>query len=277
MVKKFALIVGGIKCGTTSLFRYLAEHPQIAPCAEKEPKFFNRRYDRGAEYYNSLWDWETIGDKIALEATPSYTRFTTRNPENSAKNIADFQAQEKAEFKFIYIVRNPIERIESHYNHSQIYPRTKIKPLSTGVDPELIEISKYASQIDEYYKRFPPEHILLLNFEDFKKNTRDTLKKVCIFLEIDPGHPFEKADIVYNSREQRRDISFPGLSFIEKVGLKKFMSTLLSEDKKQNLRKALGRKRERVVLSQAHQDYILAALRDDLTRLRDVYGVDVNS
>jgi len=276
MVKKFALIIGGIKCGTTSLFRYLSEHPQIAPCAETEPKFFNRRYSKGADYYNSLWDWETVGQRIALEATPSYTRFTTRNPENSAENIAEFQQLEGADFKFIYLVRDPVDRIESHYNHSQIYPRTKVIPISEGVDPELIEISKYASQIEEYYKRFPAESILMLNFEDFKQKTQTTLEKICVFLEIDPDYQFNKIDVVYNSQEQRRNVSFPGLSLLEKAGLKNSVSTLLSEDKKQTLRRLLGQKPSRVSFSPEHRSYILDALKDDLTHLNATYGIDVS-
>lgn len=275
--RKFALIVGGIKCGTTSLFRYLSEHPEIAPCVEKEPKFFNRRYDRGAKYYKSLWDWKEINDqKVALEATPSYTRFTTRNPENSAKKIAEFKAQENVEFKFIYLLRDPIERIESHYNHSQIYPRTKVRPISEGVDAELIEISKYAMQIGEYYQRFPAENILLLNFDDFKQDSQATLVQVCQFLGIDSNHQFEKSGVVYNSQDQRRKLAFPGLSLLERTGLKSVASQLLSEERKQVARRILGRKQARVKLSQGHRDYILKALQEDLEHLRSHYGFDVN-
>ena len=276
MVKKFALIVGSIKCGTTSLFQYLSEHPQIAPCQEKEPKFFNRRYDRGADYYNSLWDWETIGKKIALEATPSYTRFTTRNPENSAEKIAEFQAQESADFKFIYLVRDPIERIESHYNHSRIYPKTKIIPFAEGVDTELIEVSKYASQIEEYYKRFPHKSILLLNFEDLKQNPQKILEKVCDFLEIDSTYQFKKVDVVYNSREQRRKISFPGASLVESIGLRHLLSKGLSEDKKQVFRKAFGSARSQEKLSKSRRQDVLEILKEDLLRLRSTYGVDIS-
>ncbi|MEO0377749.1 MAG: hypothetical protein AAF329_24750 [Cyanobacteria bacterium P01_A01_bin.17] len=53
MINAFALIIGAMKCGTTSLFHYLAEHPQVSPSRNKEPFFFcdDRRYQQGLQRY----------------------------------------------------------------------------------------------------------------------------------------------------------------------------------------------------------------------------------
>ena len=40
MIANFALIIGAMRCGTTSLFSYLSQHPEVAPSTPKEPDFF---------------------------------------------------------------------------------------------------------------------------------------------------------------------------------------------------------------------------------------------
>ena len=115
-IDNFALIIGAMKCGTTSLFNILAQHPQVSPCFYKEPAFFsfNNRFSKGIEYYQSLWNWNPSSHKVALEASTAYTK-THRTDFNTAENIAKFK--DRANFKFIYILRNPIDRIESECNH----------------------------------------------------------------------------------------------------------------------------------------------------------------
>ncbi|MGB3789729.1 MAG: sulfotransferase [Phormidesmis sp.] len=277
-INNFAIIIGAIKCGTTSLFQYLAEHPEIAACRQKEPKFFNHLFSKGFDYYQDLWNWNPSIHKVALEGTPSYTRFTTRNPKNAAENIAQLMASEGTTFKFIYILRDPIERIESHYNHAQqMFSKTKIASIDEGIDPELIEISMYAKQLEEYTKRFQKENILLLNFEELKEDPLSVLKKVCTFLEIDPNYKFKGLNVVYNSQEQRREIAFPGHKWLKKSGIKGSISSSLSEEKRQWVRRLIGREREKVKFSQAQRNRILEVLKDDLIQLRSTYGFDVNA
>ncbi len=278
-ITNFAVIIGAIKCGTTSLFQYLAEHPEIAACTQKEPKFFNNQFSKGFDYYQALWEWDPAVHKIALEATPGYTRFTTRNPRNAAENIAKLMAsRDDLSFKFIYILRDPIERIESHYNHAQqMFSRTKIKTFDEGIDEELIEISRYAEQLAEYTSRFPQKNILLLNFEDLKADPLSVLKETCVFLGIDPSYQFNRVNVVYNSQEQRRELAIPGLKWLEKNGIKKNISSSLSEENKQRVRKLIGRKREKASLSQAQRHQALESLRDDLIQLNSAYDFNVNA
>ncbi|MDJ0728268.1 MAG: sulfotransferase, partial [Prochloraceae cyanobacterium] len=198
-IDNFALIIGAMKCGTTSLFHYLAEHPEIAPCSKKEAFFFSAScWDKGFDWYQSLWqNWNPRQHKIALEASVDYTRIPTYA--NAAERI--FSLQDRAKFKFIYIMRNPIERIESQYTHGQAAGWEGIEKTSstTTIDRDLIVPSLYAMQIKEYYKRFPAENILLLNFDDLKTNPRDLLQQVCNFLEIDPNYEFQGLNTVHNA------------------------------------------------------------------------------
>ena len=277
-ITNFAIIIGAIKCGTTSFFNYLSQHPDICACSKKEAKFFNNQFHKGFDYYRSLWQWDPATHKVALEATPGYTRYTQRNPRNAAENIrAVMDLDPSLSFKFIYIVRDPIERIESHYNHAQqMFSNTKIQSADGGIDDELIEITQYATQIEEYYQRFPAASVLLLNFEDVKQNPRDTLRRVCEFLEVDPEFDFQKVGVVYNSQAQRRELVFPGLKWMEKRGWKRKVSSWLSEENKQQVRQLIGRQRQKVHFSQGQRQAAMAQLTADLSRLQSTHGIDIS-
>ena len=58
------VVIGAMKCGTTSLYRYLQQHPEICMSRTKEPNFFVREknYDKGIEWYQSLF--EASGQRI---------------------------------------------------------------------------------------------------------------------------------------------------------------------------------------------------------------------
>jgi len=279
MIDNFALIIGAMKCGTTSLFSYLAQHPQISPCNVKEPRFFSNdhRWAEGFEWYQNLWNWEPTTHTIALEASVDYTRIPARP--NAAERISTLKDQ--ATFKFIYILRNPIERIESHYTHGQALGWTETqKPLSEGVNTHLIEVSQYARQIEEYYKRFSTDSILLLNFENLKTNPHSLLRGVCQFLDIDPEYNFQGIDTVYNANNQRLvdERLWKSMSRMKSnVKLLDSMIKLIPTKQKQMIYSYLGRKREsNIQIPPEQRSIILGELRQDLRKLSLEYGVDVS-
>ena len=185
-INNFALIIGAMKCGTTSLFNYLAEHPEVSACSRKEPAFFSKsiNYSQGIEFYQDLWNWNSIEHKVALEASTGYTRLTHPNFLNASENIAKYR--DRANFKFIYIMRNPLDRIEAHYNHGIAWNFKECQEIDpTQINQEVLETSKYSMQLDQYYSRFSSDDIFLINLDDLKANPRDILRKVCLFLDID--------------------------------------------------------------------------------------------
>lgn len=278
-IKNFALIIGAAKCGTTSLFTYLAEHPQIAACSMKEPQFFcnRRRFFQGYDYYKSLWDWNSKTHKIALEASPNYTRVTHQNLLNAAEKIAEIQNQTKARFKFIYIMRDPIERIESHYTHLEAWGQEPlVRPFAEGIDREIIDVSKYAKQINEYYQRFPAENILLLNFQELISDPTNLLKKVCHFLDINSEYQFQGLNTIHNNRQERKKIFLPGWKTIRKTQLMKSIARLTPKTARENFRNVFGVYNKNYVrLSLAEKEYVLNQLKEDLEQLNIRYKVDI--
>lgn len=276
MIDNFALIIGAMKSGTTSLFSYLAQHPQISACKDKEPMVFtnSHKLEKGFEWYQSLWDWNPDQHKVALEASTSYTRIPARP--NAAERISQYQ--DKASFKFIYIMRNPFDRIESHCNHVQANCRPEdTKVAFENIYSNLILTSQYARQIEEYYKIFPSNNILLLKFEDLKVSPLIFVRTVCQFLDVDPDFEFKEIDKKFNPSEGKIGHN----SLLRSMRRKKILRSsvqLLPIRKRQFLSALLGRKAKRAFkLTSEQRNLIFKDLHQDLLKLNSKYGIDVSS
>lgn len=271
MIENFALIIGAMKCGTTSLFHYLAQHPEICPSRVKEPNFFadDDNWAKGSQWYQSLWNWNPAKHKVALEASTFYTKMPLRP--SAAARIATMRGR----FRFIYVLRDPIERIESHYAHGEIFD-VPLRPLAEGVDPHTIDLSRYAMQIADYYERFPRESILLLHFDDLRRDALSAVKQVCTFLDINPQYPFRGMGEVHNpGRAKRIDGSL--YEFLSRQPLLRALVRRLPLQPREALRRLLSRKAVgNIRLTPRQREYVLRELRDDLRRLSVEYGFDVS-
>ena len=108
------LIIGAAKCGTTSLYYQLKQHPQVFMPDTKEPTFFSERergqWKRGLEWYESLF--AARNNEIALgEASTSYSKASAY--EDAPRLIA----ATIPEVRLIYLIRDPIAQILSNYRH----------------------------------------------------------------------------------------------------------------------------------------------------------------
>lgn len=104
------IIIGAMKSGTTSLHHYLNLHPEICMSRQKELNFFieERNWSRGIQWYKSHFEAEA---KIYGESSPNYTMYPIW------KSVPERMFSVIPETKLIYIIRNPIEQIISHYVH----------------------------------------------------------------------------------------------------------------------------------------------------------------
>ena len=109
------IVIGAQKCGTTALHRAFRPHPQVAASEPKETFYFSdlNKFARGEDWYRSLFSFGPK-HKIGLDSSthyamyPSYTGVPRRMKETGWN------------FRFVYVVRNPIERIQSFYQHLAI-------------------------------------------------------------------------------------------------------------------------------------------------------------
>ena len=170
-----------MKAGTTSLHAYLSLHPEIFMSADKEPRFFNEEWNwyRGLEWYEAQFPERAA---IRGESTPDYTKFPAmRNvPERIHSVIPDV--------RLIYLVRDPIERIVSHYVDAYSFGRvhgTLEDELTPFEDCHFVNCSRYYLQLEQYLEYFDPGSILVLVSEELRNDRQRTLRTTFRFLGVE--------------------------------------------------------------------------------------------
>jgi len=178
------IILGAMKSGTTSLHYYLSKHPEIFMSTPKETNFFAEEFNwsKGLNWYRSCFAGYK-GQKAVGETSPNYTKHPL------FKGIPQRIFSVLGPVKFIYVVRDPVERLITHYMHS----------LWDGEDPgSLSEIvrkvngskygytGKYYEQIHRYLDYFPRENFFIVDHHELLNDRRKTLSRLFSFLEVDP-------------------------------------------------------------------------------------------
>jgi len=182
MNKKVNLfVIGAQKCGTTSLVHLLKNHPEVATMTIKEGQFFTAWKDKYPEmtpedFYASRFKKEA---KVMIDASTSYSFYG--NGEKAVQRIMDYNPQAK----FIYIVREPIERTISHYQHALVRG-AHLKPIDEAVlSGRFINNSKYFSCILPFTEKVSNENLLILDLRELILFNADIRKQLSIFMEIE--------------------------------------------------------------------------------------------
>lgn len=183
------LIIGAARSGTTSLWQYLKEHPDVFVPGDKEVNFFNAEgaFDRGVDWYASLFA-PGRGKKAIGEASPSYLY---------SKEAASRMASVVPEARLVAILRNPIDRTYSHYLHGR-YFAVERRSFREAVEQEMrspndvswpfnyVAQSRYHEQLVRLNEFFPREQILVQLFDDLTADPVATFRSLCGHLGIDP-------------------------------------------------------------------------------------------
>lgn len=173
----YAFIIGAMKCGTTTLHTLLEQHPAITVSAKKEPDFFHKP---GAA---TAADYEAIFPKLdkkahvwTLDGSTSYSK-TKRWP-SAPRRIAGLPGEKR----IVYIMRDPVDRIESHIAHKVARDEWQEK-----YDVAMLrDTSCYASQIEAYEAAGLLPGMLLLDFDELCREPVAVAARVLDFFGLDP-------------------------------------------------------------------------------------------
>ncbi len=202
------VVIGAKKCGTTSFYHLLAQHPYVEPAATKELHFFDRLFDEGTEWYRRCFPppkWKDGRWTITGEATPYYM-FHPHAPRRMAETVPHA--------RLIALLRNPVDRAYSDY---QMMARRGFEHLEfeeaieaeearlRDVKDKLLEDEHYDSfehqrfsylsrgiyvdQLLSWSKFFSEEQLLVLKSEDLLERPEDTFKLVFDFLALPDWEP----------------------------------------------------------------------------------------
>jgi hypothetical protein len=172
------VIVGAMKCGTSTLAAQLGAQEGIFMTTPKEPNFFSDDdiYAHGLDWYGALFAGARPGD-LRGEASTHYTK----QPEYPHA-VARLKAS-GARPRLIYMIRNPLSRVISHYIHewTQGVITTDLQDALHSHAP-LVSYSCYARQIAPWVAAFGAENILILSLEDMQAHPQAVLDRTGAFL-----------------------------------------------------------------------------------------------
>ena len=220
------IIIGAQKAGTTSLHYYLDQHPGMSGSYPKEVGFFDQDYYFGKKLKSYEKHFRGWGAMKYFESTPDYLY----TPETSKVMYDSYP-----DLKLIVMLRDPVKRAYSAWNmyrdfldknlvnrllnsrphregnllHKKFYEGREVFPSfrecidieidmiksGEGFEPSLLRRGLYLEQLNNYWKFFGKEKILILGFNDLVKDSDNTLKKITDFLGVkDIGWSFLKAE-----------------------------------------------------------------------------------
>lgn len=174
------LIIGGTKCGSTSLADYVKMSKRVNFCKDKEPSILNKKKfgENDIRYYESLFDDK---DGLKGEATPAYSDL------GQVDTVIENLNKINAKPKIILSVRSQKRRIESSY--IQKLKSGKIDSSNTNKIPlepiGVIHRGMYGHVISKYAKAFTLDSILVLNFDELVMENSKELVRLRDFLKLE--------------------------------------------------------------------------------------------
>jgi hypothetical protein len=180
--------IGASKSGTTWLGHMLEGHPQLCMSVPKEVHFFNDRltyrntimeknYAKGLGWYKMHFN-HCVPGKLMGEITPRYSTDTV---------VPGRIKEHNKDIKILYCLRNPVDRIESHYNFAKYFVGKEDRSFDQALreEPEFIDMSLYYKNLSMYLEHFSRDQICIIWFEDIKERPEQILSEVYTFLGVD--------------------------------------------------------------------------------------------
>ncbi|HEX6524953.1 MAG TPA: sulfotransferase domain-containing protein [Streptosporangiaceae bacterium] len=179
------VVIGAMKAGTVSLRHYLDEHPDVfigSGGKFGEPNFFvaENNWPRGRDWYESLFDGAGKAGAIG-ECSPSYTCA------HVYRGVPERMAQVVPEARLVYVVRDPIARMQSMYMHQVSAGRERRRAEVALLDDRYLGPSLYGFQLAAFLDHFDRSQLLVIASEVLRDRPREALSAVFDHLAVDPA------------------------------------------------------------------------------------------
>jgi Sulfotransferase domain len=218
-------IIGGTdKAGTTSVFTYLSQHPQVCAASAKETNFFRHDFTgdlpRDLLKYGAHFRRCTSSVPVIMEASPAYLA--------EAPVVAPRMAQLLPDVKLLFILRNPIDRfyssykfhlgklnipasisIEEYVNKCLAYERDAANAGELGINEwclKALRIGYYVDSLSPFFDNFPRQNIHVMFFDELERDARQFMSDLSAFLRIDAAfwdrYQFTKENVTFSVRNK---------------------------------------------------------------------------
>ena len=288
------IILGAAKSGTTALYHYLQQHPQIylSPIKETEffafegedlnfqgPKDMPRLSITTLEDYQAQFDG--VEDETAIgEASPVYL-YSSKAPERIHNYLPDA--------KLIVILRNPVERAYSQFLMFVRDNREPLRDFMQAVDEEetriaqnwawgwhYVRVGLYHQQLKRYFERYRREQIKVYLHEELKSNTDGVLRDIFDFLEVDNT-------FIPNTSVKHNISGIPQNNLIhswlyKKNLIKELVKPFLSEKLRKDIFRKLKKKQKlhKPELTKEIKQQLLPFFQEDILKLQELIDKDLS-
>jgi hypothetical protein len=173
------IVIGAMKCATSTLHEQLAAQVGVFMTTPKEPCFFSdeEAWSRGPAWYEGLFA-AARPEELRGESSTHYTKLPT-HPET----VPRMRRLLGDDVRFVYVMRHPVDRLVSHYIHAWTTRATDL-PIDEAVEavPELVAYGCYAMQLRPFLEAFGPDRVLPVFFDALRRHPQAQLERVFRFL-----------------------------------------------------------------------------------------------
>jgi hypothetical protein len=265
------VVIGAMKCGTSTLHDQLSANLSLFMSDPKEPNFFSDDaiYEKGLPWYESLFAEATPLQRCG-ESSTHYTKQPTY-PDCAARLAAALP-----DARLIYVVRDPVDRIVSQYIHE--WTQREIESdidRATREVPHLLAYSRYAMQLRPYLEAYGTDRVLLVFFERMMSAPQEEADRIARFLSIEDGLRWESNRDPRNTSGDRMRKSALRDALVDNA----LVTSLRHRFVPQRLRdrvKGLWQMSERPRLSARRRGEIARELDPDLGELGGWLGIELD-
>jgi hypothetical protein len=177
------VVIGAQRCGTTSLFEHLRQHPDVFIPPVKELSFFvdGPRWRLGPSWYEAQFAGAGAATHLG-DVSPGYSMFPV------GTGAVERLASHVPRARLIYSVRHPVDRMISAYWFLRSQGLEQ-RDIDTALRSDLryLATSMYGLQVGRYLDRFPRDQVLVVVFEDLRADPAAVLDAVLDHLGLEPG------------------------------------------------------------------------------------------
>jgi hypothetical protein len=270
------VVIGAMKAGTVSLGHYLDEHPDVflgRGGKFSEPNFFiaEQNWRRGRGWYESLFDGANGAAAIG-ECSPSYTWA------HVYRGVSQRMAEVVPGARLVYVVRDPIARMQSMYMHQVSAGRERRRAEVALLDDRYLGPSRYGFQLAAFLDHFDRSQVLVIASEVLRDRPGEALSTVFDHLAVDPA----AADLEKQRRDHRSiDKPVPRLHDLEWLPRRQVkLNPRWRPDQRTGLARLVTTRRARVddsAIPQELRDRLTERLAPDLRRFEHLLGHQVPS
>lgn len=262
------IIIGAMKSATSTLHEQLAIQPDFFMSTPKEPYYFSddEVFSRGREWYLNLFS-NAEPNQLCGESSTHYTKLP------DYPNTIHRMKSELPKIKLIYVLRDPVERLISHYIHqwSQNVFRCGINEAIDRYD-ELVNYSRYAYQIQPYIDTYGRDNILFVFNEALRIRPQAELERVAKFLGIEPNKVRWQENLVEQNVSSQRVRRFSGYKLLVDSSVMTFLRRCLIPKSFRTRVRELLSMRKKPVITPSKLNELNRIFDEDLANLSKILG-----